>query len=159
MDNRRFDEIDSRILNMLASDGRIPFQEVARACGVSGTTIHTRVARLTSLGVIRGAEFVIDPSKIGYESCAYVGLKLKEGTDFDDTVAALAEIPEVVEIHCTNEDYDLLVKVYAHNNAHLMEIIRQKISPLGLTKSRIIMSFQLLHSKQLTAISEKMIDE
>lgn len=159
MDDRRFDEIDSRILQMLAADGRVPFQEVARACGVSGTTIHTRVARLTSLGVIRGAEFVIDPSKIGYESCAFVGLKLKDGADFDDTVSALVGIPEIVEVHCTNEDYDLLVKVFARNNADLLDIIQHKISPLGLSKSRIVMSFRLLHSKQLTAISQKMIDE
>ncbi|MBO7239097.1 MAG: AsnC family protein, partial [Bacteroidaceae bacterium] len=43
MENNQFDEIDEKILQMLAKDGSIPFQEVARACGVSGTTIHTRV--------------------------------------------------------------------------------------------------------------------
>ena len=54
MENNQFDEIDEKILQMLAKDGNIPFQEVARACGVSGTTIHTRVKRLTSLGVVQG---------------------------------------------------------------------------------------------------------
>ena len=37
MENNQFDEIDEKILQMLAKDGNIPFQEVARACGVSGT--------------------------------------------------------------------------------------------------------------------------
>ena len=35
MENNQFDEIDEKILQMLAKDGNIPFQEVARACGVS----------------------------------------------------------------------------------------------------------------------------
>ena len=48
-----FDEIDEKILQMLARDGNIPFLEVARVCGVSGTTIQTRVKRLTSLGVVK----------------------------------------------------------------------------------------------------------
>ena len=64
MENNQFDEIDEKILQMLAKDGSIPFQEVARACGVSGTTIHTRVKRLTSLGVIQGSKYIINPAKI-----------------------------------------------------------------------------------------------
>ena len=35
MENNQYDEIDEKILQMLAKDGNIPFQEVARACGVS----------------------------------------------------------------------------------------------------------------------------
>ena len=35
MENNQFDEIDEKILQMLAKDGNIPFHEVARACGVS----------------------------------------------------------------------------------------------------------------------------
>ena len=61
MENNQFDEIDEKILQMLAKDGNIPFQEVARACGVSGTTIHTRVKRLTSLGFVQGSKYIINP--------------------------------------------------------------------------------------------------
>ena len=44
--------------------------EVARACNVSGAAIHQRI-RLTNLGILKGSEYVIDPEKIGYETCAY----------------------------------------------------------------------------------------
>ena len=108
MENNLFDEIDERILQMLAQDGNIPFQEVARACGVSGTTIHTRVKRLTSLGVLQGSRYIINPAKIGYGTCAFVGLTQKDNSRFDDVVAALDSIPEIVEVHCTNEAYDFL---------------------------------------------------
>ena len=154
MENNQFDEIDETILQMLAKDGRVPFQEVARACGVSGTTIHTRVQRLMSLGVIQGSEYIINPAKIGYGTCAFVGLTLKEEAALDVIVDALKLIPEVVEVHCTNEAYDLFVKIYARNNEHLLDLIQTRLKPLGLSQSKIIISFRVMHNKQLTRLPE-----
>ena len=152
MDNNQFDEIDEKILQMLAKDGSIPFQEVARACGVSGTTIHTRVKRLTSLGVVQGSKYIIDPAKIGYDTCAYIGLTLKDDSRFEDVIEALKSIPEIVEVYCTNEAYDLFVKIYARNNDHLLTLIQTQIKPLGLILSKIIISFRTVYNKQLTIL-------
>ena len=63
--------------------------EVARLCNVSGAAIHQRIQRLINEGVIKGSEFVLDPEKIGYETCAYVGLFLKDPESFDDVLKAL----------------------------------------------------------------------
>ena len=152
MENNQFDEIDEKILQMLAKDGSIPFQEVARACGVSGTTIHTRVKRLTSLGVVQGSKYIIDPAKIGYATCAYVGLTLKDDSIFEDVIEALKSIPEIVEVYCTNEAYDLFVKIYARNNDHLLTLIQTQIKPHGLILSKIIISFRTVYNKQLTIL-------
>ena len=152
MENNQFDEIDEKILQMLAKDGSIPFQEVARACGVSGTTIHTRVKRLTSLGVVQGSKYIIDPTKIGYETCAYIGLTLKDDSRFEDVIEALKSIPEIVEVYCTNEAYDLFVKIYSRNNDHLLTLIQTQIKPLGLILSKIIISFRTVYNKQLTIL-------
>lgn len=150
MDHNQFDEIDERILQMLAEDGRIPFQDVARVCGVSGTTIHTRVKRLVSLGVIQGSRYIINPAKIGYDTCAYIGLTLKDDSLLESVIAELESVPEIVEIHCTNEPYDLFVKIYAQNNEHLHTLIQTRLKPLGLSQSKIIVSFKAIHNKQLT---------
>ena len=139
---------------MLARDGSIPFQEVARACGVSGTTIHTRVKRLTSLGVVQGSKYIINPAKIGYDTCAYIGLTLKDDSRFESVIEALKSIPEIVEVHCTNEAYDLFVKIYARNNEHLLDLIQTRLKPLGLSQSKIIISFRAMHNKQLTRLPE-----
>ena len=63
---RNLDLLDKKILNLVAENARLPFLEVARACNVSGAAIHQRIAKLTSLGVLKGSRFVIDPEKIGY---------------------------------------------------------------------------------------------
>ena len=77
MAHRSLDQLDKKILRLIAEDARIPFLEVARECNVSGAAIHQRIQKLTNMGVLKGSQFIIDPEKIGYETCAYVGLYLK----------------------------------------------------------------------------------
>ena len=93
MGRYQLDELDEQILGIIASNARIPFLEVARLCNVSGAAIHQRIQRLINEGVIKGSEFVLDPEKIGYETCAYVGLFLKDPESFDDVLKALNDIP------------------------------------------------------------------
>jgi len=155
MEYNQLDEMDEIILRMLSENARVPFLEVARACGVSGTAIHQRVSRLSAMGVLQGTEYKIDPAKIGYETCAYVGMSLKDGTSFDKAVAALGEIPEVVECHCTNEPFDFFIKVHARNNDHLLSVIHEKLNPIGLSYSKIILSFRQIIKKQLAVFPRK----
>ena len=83
------DSLDRKILDLIAQDARLPFLEVARACNVSGAAIHQRIQKLVNTGVILGSQFVLNPEKLGYETCAYVGLYLKDPSDFDDVVEKL----------------------------------------------------------------------
>lgn len=135
------DKLDKQILSLLSEDARIPFLEVARICSVSGTAVHQRIQKLTQMGVIKGSQFVFDPIQLGYETCAFVGLFLKDPSDFDRVVDALRMIPEVVECHYTTGDYDMFIKIYARNNQHLLSIIHDKLQPLGLQRSETIISF------------------
>lgn len=146
---RSLDKLDRKILGLIAEDARIPFLEVARACNVSGAAIHQRIQKLTNLGILLGSQFLIDPEKIGYETCAYIGLYLKNPEDFDRVVEALKKIPEVVECHITTGDYDLFIKIFARNNHHMMDIIHDKLQPLGLSRSKSLISFKTVIDRPL----------
>ena len=111
MSHHNLDSLDKKILHLIAEDARIPFLEVARACNVSGAAIHQRIQKLTSLGILKGSQFVIDPEKIGYETCAYIGLFLKNPEKFDEVVEALRQIPEVVEALICLSRYTLLTTI------------------------------------------------
>ena len=78
MGHHQLDTLDEQILKLIADNARIPFLEVARACNVSGAAIHQRIQKLTNLGILKGSEYIIDPEKIGYETCAYIGIYLKD---------------------------------------------------------------------------------
>ena len=152
MASQRLDRLDKQILRLIAEDARIPFLEVARACNVSCAAIHQRIQKLTNAGILKGSQFVIDPEKIGYETCAYIGLNLKNPERFDAVVEELKKIPEVVECHYTTGDFDMFIKIYALNNHHLLNIIHDKLQPLGLSRSETIISFNSAIDRQLPII-------
>jgi len=134
---------------MIGEDARVPFLEVARACNVSGAAIHQRIQKLTNLGIIKGSVFLMDPEKIGYETCAYIGLNLKNPEDFDHVLEELKKIPEVTECHYTTGNFDMFIKIYARNNHHLLTIIHDQLQPLGLSSSQTLISFYSAFERQL----------
>ena len=149
MAHHNLDLLDKKILRLIAGDARIPFLEVARSCNVSGAAIHQRIQKLTNLGILKGSQFIVDPEKVGYETCAYIGLYLQNPAKFDDVVEELKKIPEVVECHYTTGGMDMFIKIYASNNHHLLEIIHDKLQPLGLSRSETIISFNAAINRQL----------
>ena len=149
MAHHQLDELDEKILKLIIGNARMPFLEVARECNVSGAAIHQRIQKLTNLGVIKGSEFIVDNTKVGYETCAYMGLFLKSPGQFPSVTEALKEIPEVVECHYTTGQYDLFIKIYAKNNQHLLSIIHNKLQPLGLARTESLISFKEAFKRQI----------
>ena len=135
------DELDERILDLIADDARIPFLEVARKCNVSGAAIHQRIQKLQQMGVIKGSQYLFDPESVGNGTCAFVGILLRDPSESDRVVAELRKVPEVVECHYTTGNYDLFIKIYAHDNAHLLSLIHDKLQVIGIQRSETMVSF------------------
>lgn len=142
MSRQQFDNLDRKILKMLTENARTPFLEIARECGVSGAAIHQRIQKLVSSGIIKGFETLVDPGASGYETCAYIGFFLKDPAKYSTVVAELAKIPEVVECHFTTGKYDLLIKLYARNNDHLLQIIHGPLQTIGAGRTETLISFK-----------------
>lgn len=142
MNRNHFDSLDLKILQTLALNARKPYLEIAREAGVSGAAVHQRIQRLTAKGVIKGSECLIDPSAVGYETCAYVGLYLRDPSQFDHVVEELKKIPEIIECHFTTGRYDIFVKLYARNNDHLLHLLQHELQALGLARTETLLSFK-----------------
>ncbi|MBQ8065840.1 MAG: Lrp/AsnC ligand binding domain-containing protein [Prevotella sp.] len=159
MANQKLDKLDKQILQMISKDARVPFLEVARICNVSGAAIHQRIQKLTNLGILKGSQFVIDPEKIGYETCAFIGLNLKDPETFDQVVEELKRIPEVTECHYTTGNFDMFIKIYAKNNHDLLTLIHDKLQPLGLSSSETLISFHSAFERLLPVTELASADE
>lgn len=141
MSHQQLNNLDCRILERLSDNARTPFLEIARETGVSGAAIHQRVLKLSATGVIRKFETCIDPSSMGYETCAFVGLSLNNPRDTEKVVDTLSKIPEIVELHYTTGRHEILMKVYARNNAHLMQLLHDRIAVLDAGRTETMISF------------------
>jgi len=146
----QIDSLDKKILALITKNARIPYLEVARECKVSGAAIHQRIQRLQNLGVIKGSEFILNPAKIGFHTCAFIGIFLKKASLFDKVVQMLEQIPEVVECHYTTGQYAIFIKIYAHNNEHLKRILHDKLQSItGISSTETIISLDESFKRQL----------
>lgn len=59
MGHHQLDSLDEQILRLIASNARIPFLEVARACNVSGAAIHQRIQKLTNWEFLRDLNMLL----------------------------------------------------------------------------------------------------
>lgn len=149
MSRHNFDPLDLKILSDLSKNARKAYLEIARENGVSGAAVHQRVQRLTGMGVIQGSQCLIDPAAVGYETCAYVGFFLRDPSQFNHVIEELQKIPEIVECHFTTGQYDIFVKVVAHNNDHLLYILQTQIQSLGLARTETLISFKEVFRRQV----------
>ena len=149
MGHHQLDSLDEQILRLIASNARIPFLEVARACNVSGAAIHQRIQKLYSMGVVRGSITLIDPSSVGFDTCAYVGIFLNDSSKYDEVIEHLKEMPEVVECYITTGKYDMFVKLYAKNNDHLLHLIHDKFLTMGLGRTETLITFKEVFKRQI----------
>ncbi|MBN2612211.1 MAG: Lrp/AsnC ligand binding domain-containing protein [Bacteroidales bacterium] len=148
--NFQIDSLDRKILEMLIKDARVPFLEVARECGVSGAAIHQRVQRLVRLGIISGSQFNLEPKKLGYYTCAYIGIYLDNAGLFNDVSEKLVQIPEIVQCHYTTGQYSMFLKVFAKDNEHLKKILADKIQAIkGISRTETFISLDVLVDRQL----------
>jgi Lrp/AsnC family transcriptional regulator for asnA, asnC and gidA len=147
MPQQQLDKLDLTILNMLAENARKPYLEISRECGVSGAAVHQRIQRLSANGVIAGSECLFNPSALGYDTCAYVGIFLRDPSQYEQMVEKLRTIPEVVECYYTTGQYDIFVKLYARNNDHLLQVL-QSIQSLGWARTETLISFKQIFKRQ-----------
>lgn len=139
----KIDNLDKKILGIIVNNARIPSKEIAETCGVSRAAIHQRVQKLTDMGVITGSGYHVNPKALGYATCTYIGVKLEKGSMYRDVVPELEKIPEVVECHFTTGPYSMLIKLYARDNQHLMELLNDKIQMIhGVVDTETLISLE-----------------
>jgi len=150
MTNFQIDSLDRKILSIIKKNARTPFLEVGRACEVSGAAVHQRVQRLIKEGVITGAEFILDPNKVGYHTCAYIGIFLEKASLYKDVAHQLEQIPEIVECHYTTGNYSVFIKIYANNNDHLRKILTDNLQAIsGISRTETFISLEESFRRQL----------
>ncbi len=137
----KIDSLDRKILNIVMHNARIPSKDVAMVCGVSRAAIHQRLQRMIDLNVITGSGYNVNPKILGYATCTYIGVNLERGAMYNDVVPELEKIPEIVECHFTTGPYTMLIKLYARDNEHLMELLNKKIQMIpGVTGTETLIS-------------------
>lgn len=148
--NYGIDKLDREILEILMKDAKVPYTDIAKRLIVSPGTIHVRMKRMERLGIVKGTTLILDPTKIGYDMIAFVGIYLIKGSVYKEVINEVDNIPEIVEAHYTTGEYSIFAKVICKNTDHLREVINEKLQPVdGVSRTETIISLGESIKKQV----------
>lgn len=137
---------------MISANPRTGIQELATRLGVTRATVYSRLERLE--GIITGYGPDVDLGAIGYGVIAFITIELQQGR-FHDVIPALEAMPEVIEAHAVAGEGDIICRVAATSNNHLMELVQVILSTPGVRRSRTAISLeQFISHRTLPLILE-----
>ena len=144
------DGIDKQILKQLMKDARCPVNSIAKEVGISGTAVHQRLKKLEKSQLIASAQVLINPEVLGYKTLAFIGIYLDRAIRNQEAVRQLEKIEEVIECHYTTGNWSVLVKILCRDNAHLMNVLNQKIQTIeGISRTETYISLKQQIHRQI----------
>ncbi len=135
------DATDHSLLQLLTTNGRATYSELASRVGLSIAATKRRVDRLCAEGVITGFTAQVDQSKLGWTVEAFTEVRFLGTVAPEEMLRSTAQIPEVEAVYTIAGDPDMLVKMRARDHAHLQEVItrlRRRGKATG-TKTMIVL--------------------
>lgn len=125
---RIIDELDEQILQLLQGNARMTQSDIAKAVGLAPSAVLERIRKLEARGAIREYVASIDPHVADLALLAFVSVRTSEYGPEQPSALALAQIPEVLEVHHVAGDDCYLLKVRARDAEHLGQLLRQQIA-------------------------------
>jgi Lrp/AsnC family transcriptional regulator len=109
----KLDLIDRKILTELMNDASISVAAIADRVGLSQTPCWKRIQKLEAEGVLVRRVAIVDPAKIGLGLTAFVAVEASDHSEAWRTtfLDAIAETPEIMEVHRMAGEIDYLLRV------------------------------------------------
>jgi DNA-binding Lrp family transcriptional regulator len=124
------DEMDTRILSLLAEDARLSMREIARRVSLSPNSVAERISRLEERGVLLGYHARIAPSVLGYRLEAIIGLQTTQSISLEDILRELMKVPEVEGAYVVSGDWDVVVRLRVRDHQHLRNVVVGQFWPM-----------------------------
>lgn len=147
------DNLDTQILSILMNDASVAYTEIAKKLVVSGGTIHVRMKKMEELGIIRGSNLIINPQRIGFDICAFLGIYLEKGSQYNNAVEQLRAVKEVVELHYCTGQYSMFAKIICRDTNHLRHVLNEDIQAIkGIARTETIISLEESIKRQISLL-------
>ncbi|HEY2165529.1 MAG TPA: Lrp/AsnC family transcriptional regulator [Jatrophihabitantaceae bacterium] len=137
------DDVDRRIVTLLAADARLPNNALAEAVGIAASTCLGRVRALREAGVIRGYHADVDPQALGRPIQAMIAVRLQAHArgHMTEFATKVAQLPEVLNVFFLGGANDFLVHVAAASTDSLRHFVVVNLSgnpDVALTETNLI---------------------
>ncbi|MFV0490972.1 MAG: Lrp/AsnC family transcriptional regulator [Pseudorhodobacter sp.] len=126
------DDIDRRILQLLASDATLGAGGVGRQIGLSQPAAWRRIRKLEEAGILAGQRISVDRAALGFGVTVFLGVKLatKGRVSLEDFERAVCAIPEVQVVQHVLGLFDYRLRVVARDIPDFERVLRRRIMTL-----------------------------
>ncbi|MCL4112336.1 UNVERIFIED_CONTAM: hypothetical protein GTU68_015066 [Idotea baltica] len=136
-------------------DAKMPYTDIAKKLFVSGGTVHVRMRKLEQLGIVKEANLVVDHSLLGFDVSAFIGVYLDKSSLYDEVIAKLKSIPEVVAAHYTTGNYAIFARIVCKDTQHLREILSTKVQSItGIQRTETFISLEESINRPINILEE-----
>lgn len=132
------DEVDRRILEILAVNARVSLKELALEAGLSSPSAAERLRKLEERGVINGFTVSVNPARLGYPLQAVVRVRPMPGM-LHIVERLIQETPEIVECDKITGDDCFVARLLVRDMEEL-DTILDRIAEKAQTNTSIVKS-------------------
>ena len=133
--DKSVDPTDLHILELLQANARETQVDIARSVGLAPSAVLERIRKLESRGIISGYGAHLNPRALGLTMLAFVAVRSDEVASDNRIANALAESPEVLEVHLIAGEDCYLIKVRARDAEHLGQLLRTRFGRIPGVRS------------------------
>jgi Lrp/AsnC family transcriptional regulator, leucine-responsive regulatory protein len=135
------EDLDQRILRLLAADGRMSFTDLGKATGLSTSAVHQRVKRLEQRGLITGYGASVDYDRLGRPLTAFISIRPIDPSQPDDSPERLSSITEIESCWSVAGDESYILKVRVAAPIDLEKLLaRVRAAANVSTRTTIVLS-------------------
>ena len=135
------EEIDRKILSLLAADGRMSFTDLGKATGLSTSAVHQRVKRLENRGLITSYAAVLDYDRVGLPLTAFISIRPIDPSQPADSPERLRDITEIESCWSVAGDESYILKIRVATPADLEVLLARIRSAANVsTRTTIVLS-------------------
>lgn len=156
-ETRTLDRTDAAILLALDADPLATTTALAEDLGFARNTVQSRQRRLEGDGALGSPSSRLRRDALGYSLLAFVFIQISQG-ELDPTVEALAAIPEILELHATTGDADLIARVVATDPEDLHRVTRLIVGSYGVERTSTSLAARELISLRMRPLLKRLAD-
>jgi Lrp/AsnC family transcriptional regulator for asnA, asnC and gidA len=146
MENKKLDDLDRQLIQLLSVDGRMPAKEIAQNLQVSAPTVQSRVRSLIERGILKVAAMV-DTFKVKDMLVAIIAIRVDDNGKMGQVIDQLMEFENVDWAVAVTGRYDIFAEVVVTEGIEWMfKFYEEEMSKIeGISHAE---SFMVTHTRR-----------
>ena len=128
------DDVDKKIIELLKTDSRQSYREIAKTLNISHVNVSNRIKQLEEAGVIRGYTVVLDPDNLDYYPLC-LRISAESGYDLSKIGKEISQHDDINVVLRVSGECEILALAMCGNRKNAIELLNKLNNIEGISKA------------------------